>query len=219
MQGRRRGLTITPAKNVTPPQVNLPSTPLPTQGPSNYRISRRHTTAQQPTKITDYQLVKVLGRGSYGTVYLGKSKRTDQICAVKVLLLSFFSKKWGKKVLLLNIYWFFFLWGGQNKFIQVLEKRKIWLANCQETIAHEARIMRLVRRKPFVIQLIESFSNAKYLFMALELAELGDLSTLLEEFGVSGFPFFYICFFQYEKHIIQTKGRHWICFFCTFRWE
>ena len=41
--------------------------------------------ASKGMKIDDFQLLKVVGRGSFGKVYLAKKKDTKQIYAVKTL--------------------------------------------------------------------------------------------------------------------------------------
>lgn len=58
-------------------------------------------------------------------------------------------------------------------------------ARDQQSLATESKIMLKLRKKPFILQLYESFSNHRYVFMVLDLAELGDLNGLIKKVGVS----------------------------------
>lgn len=55
--------------------------------PSYLRNLRK---VSKPTDISDYQLIKILGVGSYGTVWLSKSKINQQVYALKVCFSFFF---------------------------------------------------------------------------------------------------------------------------------
>lgn len=44
-------------------------------------------------KIDDFLLLKVIGKGSYGTVMLAKHKSTDEVLAIKMLKKSFIKKR------------------------------------------------------------------------------------------------------------------------------
>ena len=40
---------------------------------------------QKKRSINDYQIIKSLGEGAYGTVYLAKEKESNTLCAIKAL--------------------------------------------------------------------------------------------------------------------------------------
>lgn len=154
MTERGRRMTVTPKKIAIAPEVRFPLTPSakPTFNPFTPTVrttvnrSRRNTIDLPPSKISDFQLVRDLGSGSFGTVWLAKSKLNSQVCAIKVV-----------------------------------EKRKVWISNCKEQLLHETKIMKKLSSKRFIIKLLKSFSNPKYVFMALEWAEMGNLQALLDK--------------------------------------
>ncbi|KAH9816473.1 kinase-like domain-containing protein [Melampsora americana] len=139
-------MTVTPANVTIPLDLPIPFTPSLQTKFHNNKI-RKTITSGRPTKITDYQLIKEIGRGSYGTVWLSKDKLTSRVCAIKIL-----------------------------------EKRKLWLTNSYPIIKSETKIMKRLKNQPFILEFIQTFSNPKFIFLALELSELGNLNQILNQF-------------------------------------
>lgn len=42
--------------------------------------------------MEDYEIIRVLGRGSYGEVILAKNKSDNELCAIKILEKSYLAK-------------------------------------------------------------------------------------------------------------------------------
>ncbi|KAG0147692.1 hypothetical protein CROQUDRAFT_42555 [Cronartium quercuum f. sp. fusiforme G11] len=85
--------------------------------------------------------------------------------------------------------------------IKVLNKSRI-SSSSFSTLRREATTMRKLAGKPFVLQLLESFSNSKYAFMAIELADMGDLGSLMASVGVMTYS-------QMAKFLVQiSTGLH-----------
>ncbi|EGG06842.1 uncharacterized protein MELLADRAFT_35870 [Melampsora larici-populina 98AG31] len=133
-------MTVTPLNNKKPFTPTLESK---SQNPNQKNLNN----PKRITKITDYQLIKQIGNGSYGTVWLSKNKSTSKVCAIKVL-----------------------------------KKSQLWLDESLYTISKERKLMKKLKEKPFIVQSIESFSNPRYIFLALELIESGTLQNLLEKY-------------------------------------
>lgn len=152
---------------------------------------RKFSSAQVPMKITDYQLSKKLSEGSFGVVYLAKDKSNSQLYAIKVSSRLFnippqknhhqktATKKKSDMLTIQSLLHRVFL------SIKIVDKTKLDDEKELKNLAAESKTMMKLRNKPFVIHLYASFSNERYVFFVLDLAEMGDLRMVLEEFGVS----------------------------------
>ncbi|KAG0150798.1 hypothetical protein CROQUDRAFT_668403 [Cronartium quercuum f. sp. fusiforme G11] len=67
--------------------------------------------------------------------------------------------------------------------VKVIDKKKVFESPALTLVGREAKVMKKLGRVPFVLPLIESFSNSKFAFMVLELAEMGCLESLMERVG------------------------------------
>ncbi|KAH9814774.1 kinase-like domain-containing protein [Melampsora americana] len=67
--------------------------------------------------------------------------------------------------------------------IKILEKQTLLKPKQKESIESEIKIMKKLRKKSFILKFYETFSNSKYVFIVIELAEMGDLFNLLLKNG------------------------------------
>uniref|UniRef100_A0AAY5EKN9 Serine/threonine-protein kinase Sgk1 n=1 Tax=Electrophorus electricus TaxID=8005 RepID=A0AAY5EKN9_ELEEL len=82
---RRTGLHEFIQKIVSHPQLNVVSLLLPIQNSSNSRNINLGPSANLQAKPTDFDFLKVIGKGSFGKVLLAKRKRDGKCYAIKVL--------------------------------------------------------------------------------------------------------------------------------------
>lgn len=62
--------------------------------------------------------------------------------------------------------------------IKVRGKSKVEEEHVQRSLANEAKVMKKLKGKAGVLQIYDVFSNSKFEFLVLELAEMGDLASL-----------------------------------------
>ncbi|EGF99557.1 uncharacterized protein MELLADRAFT_40213 [Melampsora larici-populina 98AG31] len=67
--------------------------------------------------------------------------------------------------------------------IKILDKQELISPKQKESIESEIKIMKKLRKKPFVLQFHETFANSRYVFIVIEYAEMGDLYNLLVKNG------------------------------------
>lgn len=82
VMNRMRRMTLTAIKVTDAPVVPPPLTASILN--TNFRINRQVSSATVKIRISDYQLLKQLGSGTFGTVWLGRKKKTSQFYAIKV---------------------------------------------------------------------------------------------------------------------------------------
>lgn len=100
------------------------------------------------SSIKDYEAVKPISKGAFGSVFLAKKKSTGDYVAIKVLKKSDMIAK--------------------NQVLNVRAERAIMMSQSDS---------------PYVVQLIESFQSANYLYLVMEYLNGGDLATLLKNIG------------------------------------
>jgi serine/threonine protein kinase len=148
-------------------------------------------TGGGPPKITDFEIIKPISRGSFGAVVLGRKRTTGDVYAIKVggsITFPFFSPSFfhadsgdplspARAPLIPSI-----ACPRYCDSVQILKKKEMFRKNQEKYVQNERNILAMAHN-PFVVKLYYSFQSPEYLYLVMEYLSGGDCFSLLRVLG------------------------------------